>query len=196
MIAAIGGFLGLVVFIFIAIIASLLKKKEDREETPPAWRPPGQPPTPPPARSWEEELRRVLEGTVLQQPPPVSVPPPPPRPVVRRVPPPIPVFEPDSDDGGIQVSLSVPQPNIEPSFQQLPGLIESPARYAGAAQLQQRVAHHMADVTRHRVGTTVAHRAEVPAETLAAARSLRTRNGARAAIIASIILGPPRALEG
>jgi hypothetical protein len=196
MIAAIGGFLGLVVFITIAIIFSLLNKRQDREEAPPVFRPPGQPPPAPPARSWEEELRRALEGTVLERP--VIEPPPAPRPSMRRVPPPVPVLESEelSDAGGIEVSLSVPEPNIEPVFRPFTGLDESQQRYAGAAQLQKRVAQHMADLTRHRVGTTTAHHSEVPAETLVAARSLRSHHGARVAIIASIILGPPRALEG
>jgi hypothetical protein len=195
MVAAIGGFIALAIFITLAIIASLLNRRQDREDVPPVFRPPGQPP-PPPARSWEEELRRALEGTVLESP--AAVPPPPPRPSIRRVPPPIPGFDAEerSDAGGIEVSLSTPQANIEPVFRPFTGIDESQQRYAGASHLQERVARHMADVTRHRVGTTTAHHAEVPAETLAAARSLRTHHGARVAIIASIILGPPRALEG
>ncbi len=194
MVAAIGGFFGLVVFIIIAIIASLLKKKQDREEAPPPFTPRGQPPSPPPARSWEEELRRVLEGTVLQ--PPVMTPPPPPRPVVGRMPPPAPFFELDSDAGRMAVDLPAPPPFVAPVFHQLPGLVESKTRYAGASSLQGRVARHMAAVSLHRVGTTTAHRAEIPAATCAVARSLRTPAGVRSAIIASIILGPPRALEG
>jgi len=196
MIAAIGGFIVLVIFITLAIIASLLNKRQDREEAPPVFRPPGRPPPPPPARSWEEELRRALEGTFLE--PPVIVSPPAQRPSLRRMPPPVPVVEPEgpSDAGGIEVSLSLPQPDIEPAFRPLPGLDESQQRYAGAAHLQTRVAQHMADLTRHRVGTTAAHRSQVPIETLAAARSLRSHQGARVAIIASIIMGPPRALEG
>lgn len=195
MIAAIGGFITLVVFIAIAIISSLLKRKEETQELPPELRPRGRRPQPAPSSSWEEELRRVLAETVLPAPP-VAPRLPPLRPVVRKVPPPIPASEPDSDEGGIEVSLPAPPPFAAPVFTQLPGLVESQERYAGAAQLQERVAQHMSDVIRRPVGTTAAHHTLFPAETVEATRALRTRGGARAAIIASIILGPPRALEG
>lgn len=191
MLAASGGFIVLVTFIVIAVVASLLKKKQELGEWPGESGPRREPPPRPKASNWEEELRRVLGEELM---PPIVRPPPPLRPVVRPVPPPIPVAESASDAGHLQVDLTVPEPNVEPVFTPLHGLAEAQQRYEAASNLQARVQHHMADVIRHSECTTQAHRAAPPAETLAAARSLRTPAGARSAIIASIVLGPPRAL--
>ena len=95
----------------------------------------------------------------------------------------------------IEVSLPPPHPNVEPVFQQLPGLTESTQRYAEAMTLEQRVIKHMGDVTSHPVGTTSVLRRELAPEIGNAVNAIRTHNGARSAIFASIILGPPRAFE-
>lgn len=191
MFADIGGLVGLIIFAVIAIISALLKKKEEEPfELPPELKPRGDQPKPP-RRSWEEELRRVLEQA--EAPPPIvqhvpaHLPPPPP---------PVPSVEHGWDEGRIEVTLPTPQPNITHTFHSPRGLVESEERYAGAASLQERVSLHMADVTRHRVGTTLVQRAAASIEATDAAQIIRTHRGVRTALIASIILGPPRALEG
>ena len=194
MLADISGLIGLVIFVAIAIISSLLKRKqEDEFELPPELKPRrDKPPRPeqPVARNWEEQLRQLLEERPA--PPPVieevPAPPAPMRPVFR----PTAVEEPEPH---IEVSLRTARPNVEPTFQRLPGLTQSDARFDDAASLQERVTQHLADVTRHRVGTTSAHHAETPARVGELLNMIRHPEGVRRAMLASIILGPPRAFE-
>ncbi len=195
MLAAISGLIGLIIFIAIAIISSLFKRKEEEFELPPELKPRRDkpPPSPPhqqpsPARTWEQELRQLLENRPA--PPPIvraKTPPSPPR-IVRAV-------SSATAESHIQVALPAPRTNVEPAFQTLPGLTQSDARYADAASLQQRVTQHLADVTRHRVGTTVVTRREATAEARDVALALHNRQSVRRAIVAAIVLGPPRALE-
>ena len=183
--------IGLIVIAAIWILSALFKRKEDAPtELPPELKPRrGQPPPPPAAPSnWEEELRRVLGQPAAEPPPIIHASRPPPR--RAPPPPPVPAYEPH-----IHVSLPDPQPHIEPHFQPLPGLTESDARYAEAMTLEQRVTRHMSDITRSPVGTTAAVRREIAPEVYEAVSAIRTQRGARAAVLASIILGPPRALE-
>ena len=69
------------------------------------------------------------------------------------------------------------------------------SRYADAASLQERVAQHLADVTRHRVANTTVTRHGPSAEAGEIIGMLRHPQTVRRAILASIVLGPPRALE-
>jgi hypothetical protein len=92
--------------------------------------------------------------------------------------------------------VSSPDARLEPAFAGPEGFCPPEARFSDAAHLQERVALHMADVTQHRVGMTSVQRAKTSPEILEVSEMLRSRRGARAAIVASIILGPPRALEG
>lgn len=195
MFADIGGLVGLIIFAVIAIISALIKKKQEEPfELPPELKPRGDQPKPP-RRSWEEELRRVLEPSPVP-PPIVQHVPAPPLPAHLPPPPRRPDVEHGWDEGRIEVTLPTPHPNITPTFHPPRGLVESEERYAGAASLQERVSLHMADVTRHRVGTTLVQRTAASMEATDAAKIIRTRRGVRTAIIASIILGPPRGLEG
>src|SRR5215213_1021288 len=198
MFAGLDGLIGFVVFVVIAIITAFLKRKEEEPfEIPPELKQrrdqPPRPSQPPPAkRNWEEELRKLL-GETPAQPPVVRQPPPPlppVRPVVRSYKP-----APEPQDPHIQVALPAPNPRIKPAFQTLPGLTESDSRYAGASHLQERVAHQLADVTRHRVGTTSVERRAASVETREVVAMLREPAGMRHAVLASVILGPPRALE-
>ena len=193
MLADISGLVGFIVFVAIAIVSSLLKRKQEGEfELPPELKPRrDQPPAPPrpAARSWEEQLRQLLEEQPA--PPPViqeRPAPPPIRPVFRA-----PVVE--APEPHIQVSLPPPRPNVEPAFQRLAGLTQSDAGYAQAAQLQQRVARHLADVTRLPVGSTSVKRGPVPPQVRDVWTAVRDRDGIRRAMLASIVLGPPRAFE-
>jgi hypothetical protein len=194
MFAAISGFIGLIIFIAVAILSSLLKRKEEGEfELPPELKPgrdkPPRPPQPT-ARNWEEQLRQLLEERPA--PPPIvqglPAPPPPVRPVFR--PAPVAELEPH-----IEVSLPAPHPKVAPTFQRLAGLTQSGARYADAANLQHRVTQHLADVTRQRVGTTSVTRAATAPRVREAVSAMREAEGVRRAILASIILGEPRAFD-
>ena len=120
----------------------------------------------------------------------------PPPPMPAHLPPPRGVIEHGWDEGRIEVTLPTPQPRITHTFQAPVGLVEAEGRYAGAARLQERVAEHMADMTRHRVGTTLVQRAAATVTATDAAQIVRTPRGLRSALIASIILGSPRGLEG
>ncbi len=182
--------IGLIIVVVIWVLSAIFKRKQDAQsELPPELKPRrGQPPASPAASNWEEELRRVLGQSPSEPPPMIHKS----RPLPHRAsaPPPLPAYEPH-----IQVSLPDPQPNIEPHFQHLPGLTESTERYAEAMTLEQRVTRHMSDVTRTPVGTTATVRREIAPEVFEAVSAIRTQRGARAAVLASIILGPPRALE-
>ena len=196
MFADIGNLIGLLIFAVVAIVSALMKKKQKDEEQPfelpPELKPRRDRPTPPPARSWEEELRALLEDRT--PPPPVIQHVPPPTP--RVVPPPRPVQEPQWDEGHGESELPAPHRQPGGTFQPLPGLRESVEKYGHASHLQERVAEHMGDVIRHKVGTTLVHRAAATMEAVDVAQMIRTPRGIRTAMIASIILGPPRALEG
>ena len=197
--AGLSSLIWLLVFVIIAIVSSFFKKKTESEDTwdlPPELKPRRDlPPLPRPSASrWEEELRRTLQ----QQPAP-AVPPPliqqaPPRevrPVYRHV-----HEDPTAKEKPhIQVALPEPPPFTEHAFQRLPGLTESTQRYAQAATLEERVQKHMQSVSGHRVGSTSVHHSELAPEVRALVDSFRNPKGARSAILASIILGPPRAFD-
>jgi hypothetical protein len=193
MLAAISGLIGLIIFVVVAILSSLLKRKEEGEfELPPELKPRRDKPPPPQpvARNWEEQLRQLLEER--PSPPPViqelPAPPAPVRPVFRTTPA-------EEVEPHIQVSLPAPHPNVAPSFQRLTGLTQSGARYADAANLQHRVAQHLAGVTRQRVGTTSVARATIAPQVREAVTAMHDAEGVRRAILASVILGQPRAFD-
>jgi len=178
------------------------KKRAEKEqaETPPPWpgqqqqqpgpaqpQRPARPPAQTPAARWEEELRRLLEGeSAPPAPPPVAPPPPlrppklPPKPVVSK---PIVVVDRDMETG-----LPVQMPKLEHSAQ----------AFLRASQLESKVAQHMRrveqQVTTHK---KVDVRRGVSADIRQAIGLLRGgRQSQRAAIIAGIVLGPPKATEG
>jgi hypothetical protein len=177
--AGIDSLIPLLVFIGIAIISTLMKKKAQKaEEESNAPLPSG-----PREKTWEEQIRDLMAGRVPAPPPP----PPvirgrPQRPIIV-VPPPIP-----------QEVIS-PGSRIEPHFHALQGLQESDKRYAEAATIEQRVMRHMHEATHHKPVIETAHRA-IRTRSGSDARELLTdRRTLRAAIVASVILGPPRALQ-
>jgi hypothetical protein len=185
----------LLVFAAIAAVHSWWKKKQGAEGDSEPWpgqpqrrqppRPAGQPAPPPPKQPqrWEEELRRLLQGDAPKPPVPpplLRIPAPPPAPGQRPVI--IPQSDPDMEKG-----LSV----------QMPSLLQSAQAYLRASSLESRVASHMRgveqQVTTHK--TTSVTR-QVPAEIRQAVGLVRHRQSLRAAIIASVVLGPPKSLEG
>ncbi len=196
----------LLVFGVIAAIANWFteqkRKKLDaerqREGSSPNVRPLQRPsesqPPPAPAFDWQEELRRVLQGDE-----PVPPPRPPPPPVLRpATPPPVPRPQP------AQVSKPIivvrPSPVVETEGTglpvTLPSLTQSASAYTRAQNLESSVEGHMREareqVSRHTV--RVAPR-RTTAEVAGVVKMIRGPQGARTAILASIILGPPKALE-
>lgn len=174
--------IGIIIAVVVAIVASLLKKKQPEEEweLPPELKPRrDQPQQPPKVSRWEEELRRVLEDR------------PAPPPIVRHEPPPIPQMEEyqSSSDEGAQEEPAVPR---------LHALTESAEHHAHAASLWQRTQDqlHQLHGPTHRAlpPASVRHVALAP-ELRELLGSLHHPKGARAALLASVILGPPRAFE-
>ena len=193
MLADIGNLIGLLVFAVIAIVSALLKKKEKQEEQtfelPPELQPRREKSQPRPTRSWEEELRALLEDR--QAPPPIVQHIPPPAPPLARPP----VVQHSWSDQRAEVELPPPQPP-EPVFNRPAVLTHSEPRISAAAHLQEQLTEHFGEAMRRRVGTTFVQRTASSAEVLEVKQMLRSPRGMRTAIIASTILGPPRALEG
>ncbi|HTD68502.1 MAG TPA: hypothetical protein VK846_18425 [Candidatus Limnocylindria bacterium] len=186
--------IGIIIVVVVWVLSWLFKKKEESQfELPPELKSQREKASPPPAaRSWEEELRRILEDRPAPAPPP---------PLVREVSPPPRVYTPpppplEVDEPHIQVTFPTLQPRIERTFQPLQGLTEAAHRYGQALSLEERVSRHMGNVTTHRVGTTSVLRRELSPGVRDVLQGLRTPSGVRSAVIAQVILGPPRALEG
>ena len=208
----------LIILVVIAVLSGLhswWKKKhgepeaeEEDNDSPLPPRPraprPGSVPPPqhPPASNWEEELRRLLQGEKpaptpppMAPPPFVMAPPPPlppaPRPVIRQSAAPkphlahsnIPIpLEGDEEEVGLPVKM----PSLEHSAQAF--LRRSSVESMVTERLLQagkQVADHTASQLQLRGTSPEAQRALA---------LLRERTTLRSAIIASIILGPPKAL--
>ncbi len=132
---------------------------------------------------WEEEMRRLLQGDTGQDPGSVS-----PPPLVQQAktlePPPMPIIVPAK----------------KPSPASLPESRKSQAR---AQNLHQMVALRLDDVDRQtrehaaalEQSTRHRRRGGASADAMAVVKMLRSPKTARRAIIASIILGPSKALE-
>jgi len=190
------------IFVIIAIISSWLKKKQEPEDE--SW--PGQPPPPVPGRfdrpserppprpkaaSWEEQLRKLLEGDepAPAPPPPVivyeapkRVRPPPVAPPPRPAPRPVPMLERDEEGVGLPV--------------QLPTLAQSAQAYQRASQLDLQVAERLRRIEQQVTRHTIAPKAEAAAPDIFLAKSmLRNRDSLRSAIVAAVILGPPKAFD-
>jgi len=194
-----------------------------REPPPPSHGPvPGVPPAsaprPAPTSSWEEELRRLLEGETpvpppaLPQPPPIQpqrlppaprpVPPPLPRPVVitprSAPPPPLP-----TKPGGRAQPKVVTVTPVDESAGGAPGRLATMAESAAALQRANRlhdgVARHLeqvdAQTEHHLVKTPTSRRRSVSPELTQAVSLTRRPRSARQAVVAALILGPPKALE-
>ena len=200
----------LIVFVIISALSSWLKKKqggeqEEGEPTSPTRRPRSASAPPPPAPpagkpvSWEEELRRLLQGeipgTQPAPPPPIVIQQPrhpAPPPIAESAPPPLrhvhkSVFDVIEERSPMDV-------DVQPSFHALPALTESVQAYQQASHLDQEVERHLREVTQRPIGLTTVHRKGVTPEASAALALVRNPKSMRTAILASIIIGPPRAL--
>jgi type IV secretory pathway VirB10-like protein len=188
-IAGIENIVVFLIFAVIAMIASAFKKKAERQQE--QQEEERQRGSGTPAKSWEDELRDLLAQT--QSPPP----PPPMPPPLRRVPPPITPPPPLIEDEGqhSHVELPVPQPRTDAPFQPLPGLVESTVRYEHAAHLHEAVALHMQHVTSHPVKLTRVVRRAASVEAGEIRDMVRDPKRLRTALLAGIVLGPPRALD-
>ena len=82
---------------------------------------------------------------------------------------------------------------------QLPTLQESATAYQRASHLQEQVIErlkHVEEMTeRHLAKVPTAHRATVSPDAVRSVALIRDRNTVRQAIVASLILGPPKGLE-
>lgn len=193
------------------------------ETTPPMTRGrhanPQAPPERPPARAidWEAELRRMLgqEPPVAPpRPPPAVVPPPPPmtRAAPRRVAAPPPVVARAADDEE-DTGLKVPMPSLtesarahertsqlhdkmEARMRQRGAMAEASRSYEHASRLDVRVAEHMRHVTEEVSAFTALPRSQRRSQSSESFGAMvHTPEGLRAAIIAAVVLGPPKALE-
>lgn len=211
------GLLVLIGFMVVSALANWLKGKrqpeEDTEtlpketERPPVVRraPARTVPAPSPqpkALDWEEELRRLLgEHTAAPAPPPPIIvretAPSPARPPVWEEAPapsqPLATFRESS--AAHQHALQLDE-KVEERMRQRAAMSESAAAYQQAARLDTTVEEHMRQVTEQPVSSTrvIRRGAGTPeiAQTVALLRHPRT---ARQAILAAVILGPPKALE-
>jgi hypothetical protein len=200
------------VLLVVSALATWMKKKgatpgpDDSSSDTPQMPPPVNQPRP---TRWEDELRRLLEGQPQapppMRPPPMRPPPPLARPQPRQTTSARPtVIRPVLVPPEIRPVLSPPRPtpspaavgsSIEVSATQLAPLTQSREAYERASQLDKSVAAHIDRVTGQRVlATNVIRRAASP-EIVQAVSFFKTARNARQAVIASLILGPPRSLE-
>ena len=200
-------------FILISVISSLVKKLQQKADGPPAPRPPGRPP-PSPAENWEAQLKRLLEGEDAAPPRPAPpMPPPIPAAPPRAEPKPVPrprvvVVEKNEQDEGLRVPMPTfvesaraherAEQSDDRANERLrlgSSMATASAAYHHASQLDVRMAEHMQEV-REQVGKfTEAKRARaVSPEAAQAVALVRNPQSVRAALVASMILGPPKAL--
>jgi hypothetical protein len=200
----------MVLLIASAAVTWLKKRAQDNDERgrtgqePDTLRPvnqPGQPPAttprpkPKPIR-WEEELRRMLEGEFSSGLPP-SRPPlaevvEPPRPVSAAPPPPLIARVPAADPMG---SLPVPE-FTEVAQRELAPMRESGQAYTRGSQLDEAASERVRKAAPEpAVQASVVVRQRAAREAGEAAALFKNARAARQAMIASIILRPPKALE-
>jgi hypothetical protein len=158
-------------------------------------------PTKPAAFDWEAELRRLLEGepatppaSTEHAPPPVEQLEMPPIPVIRpaeRIPPPAPMPVSRPDKPSAKQPLVLPTTPSQRQVLKVRTLEPKPSRMVEPVIDQHpnlpRVEHIPAFVA------TTSHAAR--SEIAAAVQLLRSPQSARQAIIAGMLLGPPRGLE-
>jgi len=187
--------------------------------------PPSEAPRCAPTSSWEEELRRLLEGeTPLppprpvpsparpQPPPPIqpqrlppaprSVPPPLPRPVVITplpAPPPPLSAKPAARPPRKVVAVSPLAESAEAPSARLATMAASTAALRRASHLHDGVARHLeqadAQTEHHLVKTPASWQRSASLDLARAVSLTRSPRSARQAVVAAVILGPPKALE-
>ena len=201
-----------------SIFSGWMKKKAQKQEeqggpgeehpeprhssTTPASPGPQTPRTPPrPIRpmNWEEELRRLLEGDEAEPAPPPR-PRPPVPPVVVPVPSPsVPASPSPVPERPLFQPYHAPAPMRTPALASEPPLaklVHSTEAYQNAHQLQVTVAEKLAKVAElKKLQASAAPPRRHSADAQAARNLLRQPTTLRQAMMASVILGPPKALE-
>jgi hypothetical protein len=154
------------------------------------------PPRRPASVDWEAELRRLLEGETAPEAsaPPPPAPPPPSRPIAVPIPVQRPVPAPAR-----RVTAPPPLPvmdELEAAAGRMAPMIESSSAHRRDNSLERKVADQMRDVHEKPVVITgVTRLRENSRELAATANAFRSPRAARQAMIASIVLAPPKALE-
>jgi hypothetical protein len=168
---------------------------------------PGAPPRPqrpkPAGGGWEEELRRLLQGEEPAPRPKPSPPPPPPPPVASPAPPPMPKTARPAAPAPFLTRSNIPVPaegtEMEVGLPVRPVVLSQAGWAHDRAQIHASVVQRMQDtasrVTSH--VTVLRDRPNLPPPAGATIMRdfLRHREGQRAGIVASIVLGPPRSLD-
>jgi hypothetical protein len=169
------------------------------KDSPPANRPdPSRPRPQPRPTTWEDELRRLLDGqnqSPAQQPPPLRQPPPPLSTIART--PPVAAPATISPTGRLRPAISPPAlpPGIQIASRDLATLSESQQAYARASQIDKSAAARVAQATTQPVLLTFVERTAASPDLVQAVSFFRNARSARQAVIASVILGVPRAFE-
>jgi hypothetical protein len=200
-----------IVIVVIAAIATWFKKlgqPKDTDEDSRARRPmnpqgqsrPSASPRPPSGPvSWEEELRRLLEGGTPSAPPPMRPPPVVITQAPRAIPPAPPLPRPTFAPPPRPVPVIITPPPVpiygETRPRQLATFQESSTAYERASSLGSIVSQHIESVPGQAIQLTTVVRNQTSPELLQAIALFKNARSARQAIIASIILGPPKALE-
>ncbi len=200
-----------------------LKKRQDQDAatrrrpgSPPPTRVPrpGPAPTAPPRPAapssgvdWAEELRRLLEGEpteVMPPPTPPSPPTPAAAPAQTRTAPPMPPPPLEGLPVPTTSRVSFPRAPIASDEAPAPGfelatMEASQAAYQGAAALPVRSTRRLQRVVEQTARPTPAsplpHSPAGPPEAITVLAQLRQPRTTRQAILAAVILGPPKALE-
>lgn len=153
------------------------------------------PPLPKTAGAWEQELERILRGeTSRPAAPTVPVPPPPPAPRSRPV-----TFD-YNQDSDLE-SAPAPSAPLATLSESAANQRWADAAYDEGASLRQQVLQRMrsvdAQVSQHTAAAThpSTARQDTAAESAAVRNWLRQPDTARAAIVAAVVFGPPKALE-
>jgi hypothetical protein len=153
------------------------------------------PPLPKTAGAWEQELERILRGEPANPAaPPVPVPAPPPPPRSRHG-----TFD-HNQDSDLE-SAPAPSTPLATMSESAANQRRADAAYDEGASLHQQVLQRMrsvdAQVSQHTAAAThpSTARQNTATESAAVRSWLRQPDTARAAIVAAIVFGPPKALE-
>ncbi|MDB6065940.1 MAG: hypothetical protein JWR26_2148 [Pedosphaera sp.] len=171
----------------------------DRSATPPANqsnqpRPVARPQAQPRPTSWEEELRRLLEGDA-----PAPAPPPLPRQppvVIARPVPTVPAQPIRREPLVVTRPVLVPPPvRVEVTPRGLAPMDESRRAYDRGSQLDQKMSDYIQKVPGQHVQPTSVIHSKASLEVTQVVSLFKSARTARQALIASVILGPPKSLE-
>lgn len=197
-------------FIIVAILSAVLKKKQSNESEEDSW--PGEPSppsdrrtSPPPKRqSWEDELKRLLEGNVERE---SSPPPPPPLPTSSAPPPPPPVRTPEPStltrpgwarkvEARKEEAVEKARLLREKRSETANRLRKSMEHLRHASQLDDRAIRSIRKAAdRIHTHVEVKQVLETPGEIKDALAWMKSPASLRSAMVASIILGPPKSKE-